>query len=84
MAGQDPDRNDTGSVLRSVGPLLGSGLQLALSVVVMFLIGRWLDGKFGTTPWLMVVGIAFGFAAGMVALIRTVNAMSRNNSGSGN
>jgi ATP synthase protein I len=81
MESGGPDRNDTGSVLRSVGPLLGSGLQLAISVVLMFFIGRWLDGLCGTTPWLMVTGIAFGFAAGMVALVKTVNALSRKNGG---
>jgi F0F1-type ATP synthase assembly protein I len=25
--------------------------------------GRWADAKFGTEPWLMISGIALGFAA---------------------
>ena len=35
------------------------------------LIGWWLDGKFGTSPWLLLVCLMFGLAAGMVGLVRT-------------
>src|SRR5262245_37479305 len=40
------------------------GLELGLSVVVGVLFGRWLDGKLGTEPWLMLVFLALGLAAG--------------------
>ena len=35
------------------------------------------DGKFGTTPWLMLAGMFFGLAAGLFQFLRTVNAVSR-------
>lgn len=38
------------------------GLEIVLSVLVGFLGGRWLDGRFGTT-WIAYVGLAFGIAA---------------------
>ncbi len=36
---------------------------LIAAPLVGFFAGRWADGKFGTAPWLMIVGIALGFAA---------------------
>jgi hypothetical protein len=35
------------NVTKDFGPFLTLGLQLAISVVVFFFIGYWLDGKFG-------------------------------------
>jgi F0F1-type ATP synthase assembly protein I len=63
--------------MRSAGPLLTAGIQLAASVVLMMFVGRWLDGKFGWTPWLMLAGMFLGLAAGLVQFLRTVNAVSR-------
>lgn len=48
------------------------GLELALSVIIGMLFGSWLDGKAGTTPWLMIAGVVFGFIAGMRAVFRHV------------
>ncbi len=67
------DRNDIGNVFRTLGPLLGSGVQLAASVIIMFFAGRWCDNQFGTAPWLMLAGIIFGVGAGLTSFIRTVN-----------
>lgn len=39
------------------------GLEVVLSIVFGFLGGRWLDGKLGSEPWLLIVGTAFGVAA---------------------
>ena len=43
---------------------------------------EWLDGKAGTTPWLMILFICFGFAAGlravMVAMRKSDRAAERN------
>ncbi len=40
------------------------GLEFALSVLLMMGLGWWLDGKFGTHPWLSFGGMALGAAAG--------------------
>ena len=37
------------------------------------LLDRWL----GTSPWLLFVGLALGFAAGVSNLVRSTNAASR-------
>jgi ATP synthase protein I len=57
--------------LRHVGRLSTIGIEIALSVVVGALSGRWLDGKFDTTPYLTVTGIILGVVAGFRSLYRT-------------
>jgi ATP synthase protein I len=59
------------------------GIELALSVVIGMFGGRWLDGKLGSSPWLMLVGIVIGFAAGLRSLIRTMDRASRSANASG-
>jgi ATP synthase protein I len=62
-----------------------ASIQMAVSVVLMFFVGRWLDGKFGTDPWLMIVGLFFGVGAGFYHFIRTLSTLGneKKNSSSG-
>lgn len=46
------------------------GLELVLSIALGFFGGRYLDNKFGTAPWLSVVGFLFGVAAAVKAIHR--------------
>jgi ATP synthase protein I len=46
------------------------GFQLAISVVVGVMVGRWLDARWATTPWLTIVGMILGSGAGFWNLIR--------------
>jgi F0F1-type ATP synthase assembly protein I len=39
------------------------GLQFAISIAIGALGGRWLDTRFDTEPWLMLLGIVLGSAA---------------------
>jgi ATP synthase protein I len=48
------------------------GIEIGVSVIGGFLLGHWLDGKFGTEPVLLFVGLAFGAAAGFLALFKAV------------
>jgi ATP synthase protein I len=61
----------------AAGPFLTLGIQLALTVVVFFFLGRWLDDRFGTAPWLMRGGLALGVTGGMISFFRTVIALGR-------
>lgn len=54
-----------------MGILFGSGIQLAISVVLMFFLGRWADGKLHTEPWLLIAGVLFGVGAGLYSFIKT-------------
>lgn len=53
------------------------GLEFALSIIIGFLGGRWLDGYFGTEPYLSIAGFGFGVAAGVRALVRAARVMRR-------
>lgn len=46
------------------------GIFFGVAVFLGFLFGRWLDRKFGTDPWLMLVGVLFGIASGFKELYR--------------
>lgn len=56
--------------VREVGPYLGLGLQLALSMAFFavggYLLDRWLD----TLPWLTIAGSVVGMAAVFVLIFR--------------
>jgi ATP synthase protein I len=53
------------------------GLELGLSVVFGVLFGRWLDGKLGTAPWLMIAFLALGLVAGFRSMLRAVHRLDR-------
>ncbi len=59
------------------GPFLTMGIQLALTVVVCFFLGRWLDGMLGTAPWLMIAGLALGIVGGMLSFFRAAAAAGK-------
>ena len=48
------------------------GLQFAASVGLLAWGGHWLDGRFGTTPWLLIGGAFLGFLGSIVAILRSV------------
>ena len=73
----DKQKPNISKSLRTAGPLFGSGIQLAVSAVLMFFVGRWLDDKFGTAPWFMLVGTLFGITAGLYHFIKTANEVSK-------
>jgi ATP synthase protein I len=53
------------------------GLELGLSVVFGVLFGRWLDGKLGSTPWLMLAFLMLGVVAGFRSVVRAVHRADR-------
>jgi F0F1-type ATP synthase assembly protein I len=53
------------------------GLELGLAVVFGVLFGRWLDGKLGTAPWMMLLFFALGLAAGFRSVLRAVRRADR-------
>lgn len=65
------------SAMRAAGPYLTLGIQLAVTIVLLFFIGRWLDERFGTSPWIMIAALFIGCAGGLIQFIRTVIALTR-------
>jgi ATP synthase protein I len=57
---------------KEIGPYLGLGTQLAATIVLMFFLGRWLDGKFETEPLFTILFAFLGGFAGIYNFIRAV------------
>jgi F0F1-type ATP synthase assembly protein I len=65
------------SVIRDLAPYLTMGLELAVAVVGMSLLGHLLDGLWGTAPWLLIAGFLMGSGAGFVRFFRQAMEMGR-------
>lgn len=50
--------------------MMGVGLQFAASILLFLFLGMWLDGKLGTAPWLLIVGVFVGGSAGFWSMYR--------------
>jgi F0F1-type ATP synthase assembly protein I len=62
-----PERND--SLLGAVARYSGMAFTIPAAVVMGYLLGGWLDGRFGT-HWLYIAGVILGAAAGLVQVVR--------------
>ena len=59
-------------VLGPVAQLLQLGAILATPIVLGALLGWWLDGQFGLSPWGVLVGLLLGVVLGGVAVWRLI------------
>jgi ATP synthase protein I len=67
--------DDDASVRRRYGRMAGLGMQFGAVITVFALVGNWLDGRLGTRPLLLVLGVLLGFAGGTISLVRAVSSM---------
>ena len=65
------------SAWKALGELSTVGITLVLSTVIGLAGGYYLDKWLGTGPWLTLIGLGLGIAAGFVNLFRTVNRAGR-------
>jgi ATP synthase protein I len=65
----DPDAKN---LLRKAGSYSYIGIFLGVAILIGFLGGSWLDKRFGTQPWLTLVGLLVGIASGARELYRLV------------
>ena len=63
--------------ISQVGPYLGLGTQLAITVVIMTFLGVYLDGKFQTKPLFLLICTFFGAFAGLYNFIKNINALEK-------
>ena len=70
-SGGSMDSNGRGS--RSILSLMTVGTTLVACIVLGYWLGSVLDRRMGTSPWLVVVGVLLGTAAGFVGLFRMVS-----------
>jgi ATP synthase protein I len=46
------------------------GLELAGAIGGFALVGYWIDGRYGTSPWGILGGVVLGMAGGLYNLVR--------------
>jgi ATP synthase protein I len=56
----------------------GAGAQFVVSILLFLYIGKWLDAKLGTAPWLLMIGVFVGASAGFYSFYRRIMAASRD------
>ena len=60
------------------GKHLGVGLQMLVGVGLGYLVGAWLDRRYGWYPWGVVIGCSLGTASGLYLLIKEALRMNRD------
>ena len=49
---------------------MGLGVELIGAVVILTLLGRWIDRRFQTDPWFTLAGALIGIVGGLYNLIK--------------
>jgi F0F1-type ATP synthase assembly protein I len=73
---------DSPGTLRTLGQLSTVGMSFVLALVMGFGAGYWLDGRWGTRPWLSFLGFFLGMAAGVLNVYRVLQAANRSSASS--
>lgn len=66
------------TVLRLYGVVLGAVVAFGTEVVLLILLGYWLDTKWNSQPWLTVSGAVLGLGLGVYHLVLAVRWLLRN------
>ena len=62
---------------KALAELSSIGFALVIATVIGLVGGYYADRLLGTSPWLLLLGLALGIAAGFVNLFRSVNRADR-------
>lgn len=62
---------------KALAELSTVGIALVLATVIGLAAGYYADRWLGTSPWLLLLGLGLGIAAGFVSLFRAVKAAER-------
>lgn len=79
----EPESGGPGGWRRDIGPYLTMGMELAIAVVGMFFVGRWIDASWNTAPWGMFIGLIVGVVGGFIRFIRRALALGASASKDG-
>jgi len=55
---------------RRDGAAYQGALEAVFAILIAGGIGYWADGRFGTSPWLLILGFVIGFASFVLRLFR--------------
>jgi F0F1-type ATP synthase assembly protein I len=63
----------------SMAEFAGVGFQFALSILLFLYVGKWIDGRFGTAPIFLVLGVFLGAGIAFYNMYRRLMAAQRRN-----
>jgi F0F1-type ATP synthase assembly protein I len=58
----------------ALGKYAGIGLQFAASIILFLYVGQWVDRRFGTAPWGVILGVFTGAGAAFYSMYRKLMA----------
>jgi ATP synthase protein I len=64
------DESEDRRASRAASKYAGVGLQFAASILLFLYAGQWLDRRFGTAPWGVLVGVLVGASAAFYSMYR--------------
>lgn len=64
--------------VRSLGLVTSIPLLILVSIGIGLLVGRWLDGKFGSSPWITIILTLIGLAAGLYESAKLLIDVTKN------
>ena len=70
IGGAERGRQNDNSAMKYAGV----GLQFAMSILLFLYAGQWLDRRFGTAPWLMMLGVFLGGGGAFYSMYRRLAA----------
>ena len=65
-------KQNSSQIFRALSLVTTIGINMVVSILVGLYIGRYLDGYFGTAPWITIVGLLLGVAAAIVGTYRLI------------
>ncbi|MFV0443869.1 MAG: AtpZ/AtpI family protein [Planctomycetaceae bacterium] len=69
------DRRNAGAMcMYWVSRISSIGFQMAVPPLA----GWWVDGRWGMSPWLMIVGAVVGFLSGMLAILKLASRFEKS------
>jgi F0F1-type ATP synthase assembly protein I len=79
--GESPRKGPTNDPL-DTSSLAGLGFQFLVAILLFLFIGKWLDSRLGTSPWLLILGVVVGATASTVSMYRRVFPPDKTNQAS--
>ena len=67
---RESGQSDVGSAHRAIELAMRLGVEMVAAMVIAVVIGWGLDRLFHTTPWLMIIMVPIGLAAGLRNILR--------------
>ena len=77
-----PDtKKDLSNLLKSVSHIGSFGLTMGVCILVGYYLGSYIDGKFGTAPWFMVILVLLFMVGAFIKFVQEIRDASDKQAG---